>query len=107
MMQLQRKSLTSQSEGSASPQKSSPRCTFEQSQGLGCCLSPPFCQTVEGEKQERKMMRGNQDNQTLFNKQMKVLLSPRTLSLDSLFYYSDSPLLHMHTLYIYILQRPD
>lgn len=65
MMQLQRKSLTSQSEGSASPQKSSPRCTFEQSQGLGCCLSPLFCQTVEEEKQERKMIRGNQDNQTI------------------------------------------
>lgn len=81
MMQLQRKSLTSQSEGSASPQKSSPRCTFEQSQGLGCCLSPLSCQTVQREKQERKMSR-NQDSRTLFTKQSHVLLwSPCTLSL--------------------------
>lgn len=80
-MQLQRKSLTSQSEGFASPQKSSPRCTFVQSQGLGCCLSPLSCQTVRREKQERKMSR-NQDSQTLFTKQGHVLRwSPCTLPL--------------------------
>ena len=44
---FQSKSLTSQSEDSASPQKSSPRCICEQSRGSGCCLSPLFCQTVK------------------------------------------------------------
>lgn len=78
MMQLQRKSLTSQSEGSASPQKSSPRCTFGQSRGLGCCLSPLSCQTVHREKQERKMSR-NQDSQTLFTEQSHVLLRSTVL----------------------------
>lgn len=50
IISLQNKSLTSQREGSASPQKSSPRCTFGQSRGSGCYLSPPFDQTVEGER---------------------------------------------------------
>lgn len=64
--------LTSQSAGSASPQKSSPRCTFEQSLGLGCCLSPPFCQTVEVERQmevsREKMMKGKETKHCLINK---------------------------------------
>lgn len=102
-------SLTSQSEGSASPQKSSPRCTFEQSQGLGCCLSPPFCQTVEGERQmmsgEKNSEREKQDNKILFNKQIQlVLLSPCTVSLFSL---SLSQTLAYYTCIHINLQRPD
>lgn len=51
MMDVQRKLLTSQIEDSVSLQKSSLKYTFEQSRGLGCCLSPPFCQTVEAKRQ--------------------------------------------------------
>lgn len=70
MIRLQRESLTSRNEGSASPQKSSPGCTFSQSPGLRCCLLPRSCQTVEGETdrgRERAMINGEkQDNETLW-----------------------------------------
>lgn len=41
----QKKELTNQSAGSASPQRSSPGCTSWQSPDLVCCQSPPFFQT--------------------------------------------------------------